>query len=362
MKLRLTSMFVCILCGIQAVHAQTLVTPLENYISTAFPFLLVTPDAGISGMGEAGTAVLNPGNIFTNASGNAFMDGTSGLALDYKRAGSNLVCINGYGTSDKRNHWSGGLRYSSLGGTSVSTPTGSVMQTASNFEMALDAGYVRKLTDKFSTGLSVKYIYSTLSRGTIINGIEIKPVDALAADLSCFYRTPLELGSRQSMLNLGLNLSNLGGKVSYGYPGYELFVPAQFSAGISLESPTSENSSITFALDLNKLMVPTMSLSDVSGIGAMLGSFNDAPGGLQEELHEITIAAGMRYNFEQRVFFRSGYFYEHPTKGGRTYFSLGAGIAFQDAQLDVAYRFYNNSITIVADNALSVTLSVQLGK
>lgn len=341
------------------VYAQAWVVPLENPIYTAFPFLTVTPDAGVSGMGDAGAAVLNPGNVFINASANAFMPDSAGLALDYKRSGTALLGLNGFNRNGN-NIWGGGLRYASLGGTTVVTNFGTTVQTASNFEMALDANYTRRLTRHFAIGTSLRYVYTTLSRGSIVNGIEIKPVDAVVGDISMMYHAPVQTGSRESRLGIGLVLANLGGKVDYGYPGYQLFVPSMMRLGFSLESPVASNSSFAVALELRKFLVPTISISEEAGIGAMLGSFNDAPGGWEEELHEVTIGTGLEYRFEQRIFFRGGYFYEHPTKGGRTYFSLGAGFTYQNATLNVAYRFYDNTQTIVVDNALSLTLSVRL--
>lgn len=342
-----------------SLNGQSWVIQLENPINTAFPFLTVTPDAGISGMGDAGAATLSPGNVFINASANAFIPDSAGMALDYKRSGNALLGLNGY--KRKGNSvFAGGLRYSSLGGTTVVTNFGSTVQTSSNFEMALDANYVCKLTRNFAMGASVRYVYTTLSRGSIINGIEIKPVNAVVGDISMMYRTPIPTGRRESQLGLGLVLANLGGKVDYGYPGYQLFVPSMMRFGVSLETPTSAGSSFAIAVELRKLLVPTISISEDAGLDAMIGSFNDAPGGWEEELHEVTIGTGLEYRFEQRIFFRGGYFYEHPTKGGRTYYSLGSGFTYQNAALNVAYRFYDSTQTIVVDNTLSLTLSVKL--
>lgn len=342
--------------GITKVDGQTLVTPLENYISTAFNFLAVTPNAEISGMGDAGTAVMNMGNLFTNAAANTFMVDPTGLALDYKRAGNNLLCLSGYGKGEKFTS-AFGLRYNSLGGMTLITPTGNIMQTTSNYEFAVDGSIAMPLSDKFSAAATAKMIYSNISTGTIINGVEIQPTFGAAFDLSCFYRDPI---SASAFLNIGAALSNISGKVEYGYPGYTSYVPVTLSVGMSYESKTAQNNTVIIALDLNKLVVPTINDPNVTAFSGMIHSFNDAPGGFSEELHEITIGTGLSFIYQDKVSLRSGYFYEHPTKGGRTYLSLGGGIAIGRGNLDVAYRFYDNSQALVVDNALALTLSVNL--
>lgn len=338
-------------------NAQTLVTPLENYIYTAFPFLRTSPDAAINGMGETGTAVGNANNIFTNASANLFMPHATGGAIDFKRSGNKLLGLSAYTVKKEKNAFSGGLRYNSLGGTTTYTPTGSAIQTSSNYELALDANYCRKFSDHIGMGLTLKYIYSTIAKGAIINGVEMLPVSDMAGDISFFYHTTVTVSSKDAAYNFGINISNLGGKVQYGFPDYTLFTPANLSIGTSLETKVTDNSTFTVALDLNKLLVPTLSGSDVSALNGAIHSFNDAPGGAQEELHEITIGTGVAYNYDNRVFLRGGYYYEHPSKGGRTYYALGAGIGLHTAQLNVAYRFYNNTQAVVVDNVLNLSLS-----
>lgn len=351
--------FIAFACT-EYVSAQTFAVELENPIATAFPFLLGTPDAGICGIGEAGTAVLNPGNIFTNAAAYSFEEEKTGVTLDYKRGTSNFLALSGFGKLDERQTISGGLRYGALGGTTVITPAGSYGQSNTNFELALDLSYGRKLTDNFSAAVNGKFLYSTLSRGAIINGIEIQPIATAAVDIATLYRKQLPSEKNKRYFSWGLQLANLGGRVEYGYPGYKLFLPAQISTGFSFESVMDDNSSVMLALDIQKLLVPTLSINSVGGIGAMLNSFNDAPGGLQEELHEIVFGGGIAYAYQQRIFARGGYFYEHPSKGGRTFFSLGTGFTYQQAAFNVAYRFYNNTQTIVVANALTVSLSIRL--
>ncbi len=356
----------CIIClllvSTYVSHAQTFVTPLENYIYTAFPFLRIAPNARISAMGDAGTAQLNSGNIYSNASANIFMENTGGVSLDYKRSGNALLGLSGYQQIDDKNTWSAGMRYNSLGGTTVMTPSGSPLVTSNNYELAVDGNYSRRLSENFAAGVTLKYIYSTLSKGAIVNGVEIQPVSDIAADISCLYKKDVTFLNAPSDFTFGIAISNIGGKTQYGYPEFELFIPTNLSLGMAVTSKINTTGHFMFALDINKLLVPTLSLSDASVFSGMLHSFNDAPGGMSEELHEITVGSGMEYNFEDRLFVRGGYFYEHPTKGGRSFFSLGAGITFQSAEFDVAYRFYDNTQTIVIDNVLSVTLSVALGR
>lgn len=343
-------------CSIEMSFAQTFAVDLENPISTSFSFLSSTPNAGVNAMGEAGTAVINNGALYTNAAAISALPDSFGLALDYKRGAGNLLCLSVYNQYTS-SALAFGLRYNSLGGSTLITPTGNINQGASNYELAFDVAGSHSFSSHFMTAITGKVFYSTISKDMIINGVVIKPSSGIAADISCLYTTTV---NGTDKINIGATISNIGSPQEYGYPGYDYFIPTTLSIGFAYDVRFDDNNQLVFALDVNKLIVPTIYNRSESAAYGMLHSFNDAPGGVQEEMHEITFGAGIDYSYQEKVHLRAGYFYEHPSKGGRTYFSLGGGIAIGNGNLDVAYRFYDNTQAIVVANALSLTLSVNL--
>ncbi|MFI5171514.1 MAG: type IX secretion system outer membrane channel protein PorV [Chitinophagales bacterium] len=340
--------------------AQTLVNNYENPIYTALPFLRLSADARMSGMGDAGVAAMHVNGIYSNAAGNVFRENASALSLNYKSTGSRFVSLSGYHKFKEKNVFSGGLRYNNLGNSTYATASG--MQTVGSYEFSVDASYSRKLHERLSVGTTLKYFYSKISEGMIINGLEMSPVSGIAGDISCLYSNKdITLNSKPAEFSFGINISNLGNEVTYTSAIYALPIPSNLGIGIALKSQFNEMNNITFALDFNKLLVPTINYIDQSVFHGMVHSFNDAPGGFSEELKEITIAAGAEYVYNDLVFLRTGLFYENPDKGPRKYFTAGAGIKYRDVQLDVAYRFFNNTQAVVAEKVLSLSLSYLFG-
>ncbi len=336
-------------------QGQTLVSNYENPIYAALPFLRLSPDAKISGMGDAGVAVMSVNGIFSNAAGNIFRENISGAALNYKSTGNRVLSFSVYHRFKEKNVLSAGLRYNNLGNSSYSTING--IQTVGSYEFAADINYSRKITENFSGGVTLNYIYSKIAEGMIINGLEMAPASVIAADISCLYKNDIVLNTKPSVFSFGVNISNLGNNITYTDTTYNQNIPSNLALGVALKSQLDDINTITFTFDLNKLLVPTINYNDQNVTQGILHSFSDAPGGLNEELHEITIAAGAEYEYNDLVFVRCGYFYENPTKGPRKYFTAGAGIKYDAIQLDVAYRFFNNTQAVVAEKVLSLSLS-----
>jgi hypothetical protein len=347
-----------------------------NTVTTAVPFLRIAPDARGGSMGDVGIATSpDAASIFWNNAKNAFLEDNSGLAITYTPWLSNLVndiflaYLNGFWRTDELSVISGSLRYFSLGNITFTDQNGQVLQDFRPNEFAIDVGYARKLSDQFSAGLTLKYIFSNLASGQFVNGIPIKPANGVAADVSLFYTTEFDMGDNDAFFNAGLNIANIGNKVTYTSSAERDYIPTNLGVGASLGINFDDYNQLSFAVDFNKLMVPTPDTLDVDPadgvfdykqlgvINGMFSSFSDAPNGISEELNEITIGTGVEYWYNQQFAVRGGYFFEDPTKGGRQFFTLGLGLRYNVFGLDFSYLIPSSNQQNPLDNTLRFTLS-----
>ncbi len=350
-----------------------------NTITTAVPFLLIAPDSRAGGMGECGVATSADANSFHwNTSKLAFADKKVGIAVSYSPwlrqlvPDINLAYLSGYTKLDKRSSVGGSLRYFSLGNITFTDIVGNTIGNYRPNEFALDLGYARQLGDKFSGGMAMRYIYSNLTSGIpLSNGASTHAGKAFAVDLSMMYHdTKMKISDKKTEFNIGLNLSNIGTKISYtdnGSADAKDFIPINMKLGSYLRIDLDDANSFAVAVDINKLMVPTPPTYDVNGniiagkdpnrsiASGMFGSFNDAPGGGKEELKEIIYQIGLEYWYNKQFAVRAGYFNEDRTKGNRKFFTLGAGVKYNVFGLDFAYL-----IPIVQRNPLQNTLRFTL--
>ncbi len=341
-----------------------------NVVSTSAPFLRISPDARGGGMGETGLATPVDANAgFWNLSKIPFSTNKSAIAATYspwlKKLGLNdvyLATLAGYYKLDDDQAISSSLRYFSLGNIALTDNNAIEHGSSRPREFAVDAGYTRKLSSQFSLGLAVRYISSNLAGGKSINGMDFKTGHSFAGDLSLFYDGTVKTGEGWSA---GLALTNLGSKIGYTSDASQKeYIPANFGIGTAYTKMFDDDNKLVFALDLNKLMVPTTPLaSDSMGIvnyrnkgitNSWLSSFGDAPGGLQEELKEIMISTGIEYSFKEQFFARTGYFYENKLKGNRKYFTVGLGINY--SKLGVNFSYIIPSGSGIDQNPLSNTL------
>lgn len=346
-----------------------------NVVSTAVPFLRISPDARAGGMGDAGIATLpDASSIFWNLAKIPFARSKSEIALTYtpwlKGLGLNdvyLISAAGYYQIDEIQAFSGSLRYFSLGNIQFTDNDGKELQTYRPREFSIDAGYSRKLSDNLGLGISLRYINSNLASGQSNSGSTYKAGTAFAGDISLFH-DGTESGNN-SGINWGIALSNLGSKISYTNDANEKdFIPANMGLGVAYVNVIDEISKVTFALDVNKLLVPTPpAIGDSLGlveyhnkgvVSSWFSSFGDAPGGFSEELKEFQISVGAEYSYNNQFMFRAGYFYESPTKGDRKYFTLGAGLNYNLFGLNFSYLIPSGSGT--NKNPLSNTLRFSL--
>lgn len=382
-----------------------------NTITTAVPFLLISPDSRAGGMGDAGVAISPDANaIHWNPSKLAFAENDGEFSMSYSPWLRNLVpdmslaYLSGYKRlSNKRSAVGGSLRYFNLGSILFTDVNGSTIRDFKPAEFAVDLAFAQKFSDRFSGGVAIRYVNSNLTGGISVQGANSKAGQTVAADVSFFYMNDqARLGDRDATFAFGVNVSNIGGKMSYTETSAQNFIPINLRLGPSLKLELDKYNSIAFNMDVNKLLVPTPPvylldennvpiIDPVTGnyqvasgrdpnVGVMngiLGSFTDAPGNvgyddngkpyvesgsrMREELREINLAGGLEYWYAEQFAFRTGYFWEHYTKGNRKYFTLGAGVKYSIFTLDLSYLIANTQRSPLA-NTLRFTLGFKFDK
>ncbi len=371
-----------------------------NTITTAVPFLMISVDSRAGGMGDAGVATSPDANsIHWNPSKLAFAENDGEFMMSYSPWLRNLVpdmslaYLAGFKRlGNKRSAIGGSLRYFNLGSITFTDVNGSTIRDFKPAEFAVDLAFAQQFGDNFSGGVAIRYVNSNLTGGISVQGANSKAGQSVAADVSFYYQKPdIAIGGdKEATFAFGLNVSNVGAKMSYTETSNKDFIPINLRLGPSFKLEMDEYNSITFNLDVNKLLVPTPpvygtkidpvtnKLEVISGrdpdVGVATGifsSFNDAPGvvtlnedstynilagsQLKEELREINLAGGFEYWYANQFAFRTGYFWEHYTKGNRKYFTLGAGVRYSKFSLDMSYLIANTQRSPLA-NTLRFTL------
>jgi hypothetical protein len=349
-----------------------------NPIPVAMPSLLFAPDARGGGMGDIGAATMP--DVYSqhwNAAKYPFVTSNAGVSFSYTPwlsklvSDINLLYASGYWKpgNDNLSAVSASLRYFSLGSIDIADMNGEFWQSVSPHEFALDVAYSRKLTERFSGAVTLRYIRADYSTGND----ETTPGNALAADIAGYNESYITLGRSEALLGFGATLSNIGTKISYDGGASSMFLPANLRVGASLGLPIDEKNSISFSVDLNKLLVPTPQLPDnnesadeaqqriddynnISSIGGIFKSLGDAPGGFGEEMKEIVWSLGAEYTYDNQFSLRTGYYNENEYKGNRRYFAFGAGFRMKSFQVDAAYL-----LSTAQSNPLDQTLRLSLG-
>jgi hypothetical protein len=330
-----------------------------NVVTTAVPFLRISPDARAGGMGDLGIATSPDANSqFYNVAKYAFAEQPSGIGFTYtpwlKDLGLNdvyLASLAGYYQLDEDQAISSSLRYFSLGNIQFTDNLGNDLNSFRPREFSFDAGYSRKLSDVLSLGVALRYINSNLAGGQAVNGVSYKAGNAVSGDIGLYYSS---IGEDGSGLNLGLAMTNLGSKISYTNDATQKdFIPANLGLGALYTFTNNEVNQLSFGLDIHKLMVPTPpALGDSAGlvnyrtkgiVSSWFSSFNDAPGGFAEELKEFSFSLGSEFTYDNQFSVRAGYFYENQTKGNRQYFSMGAGFKYSSINMNLSYLIPSGS-------------------
>lgn len=342
-----------------------------NTINTAVPFLRISPDARSGAMGDVGVAISPDANaMYWNLSKLPFAPVKSAVSVTYTPWLKELVNdvflanVSGYTQLDELQAISASLRYFSLGNIEFTDITGGSLGNYRPREFAFDAGYARKLSDHFSVGVALRYIYSNLASGQNANGQAIRAGKTVAGDVSAFYTKDFEKDDGTvNTLNLGLALTNLGGKVSYTQSAQNKdFIPSNLGLGAAYTVGLDEYNKLTFALDINKLLVPTpdsaRKYQEKGVVDGIFSSFGDAPGGFKEEMQELMYSVGMEYWYNDQFAVRAGYFNENKNKGNRKYFTAGIGVKYDIFGLNFSYLVPSGSG--IQRNPLSNTLRFTL--
>jgi len=358
-------------------NAQKSTTSGANTITTGVPFLTIAPDSRAGAMGDAGVATSPDVNSQNwNPAKYAFIESEMGVGLSYTpwlRAlvqDINLAYLVGFKRLDDRETVSASLRYFTLGNIQFMDQYGEAQGSQNPNEFAVDLGYTRLLSENFSGAVALRYIRSDLTGGQLVNGTESHAGNSYAADVAFYYQHEIRVNRKMSTLAAGINISNIGSKISYTDGETKDFIPTNLKLGLSYKTELDRYNTFTFAFDANKLLVPTPKKdssvvdgvivpigfsSTKSPIAGIFSSFTDAPGGMKEELKEITFSVGGEYWYNKQFALRAGYFYEDVTKGNRKYFTAGAGLKMNVFALDFSYL-----IPVAQNNPLANTLRFTL--
>lgn len=355
-----------------------------NTITTAVPFLAITPDSRAGGMGDAGVGTSADVNSqHWNPAKYVFMESDMGVGLSYSPWLRNLVddinlaYLTGYKKIDDVQAVSASLRYFALGDISFTDNDGQSLGMQSPNEFALDLGYSRMLSEVFSGAVAVRYIRSDLTAGQTTSDGELTHAgNSFAADVAFYYYNEFRRNRRDNSFAAGINIQNIGAKISYTEGEVKDFIPTNLKLGASYTMELDQYNSFSFALEANKLLVPTPPVdsteygdgdiiyaggvnSDIGVIEGVFKSFGDAPGGFTEEFQEITWSVGVEYWYNKQFALRAGYFYEHENKGNRKFGTLGASLKMNVFALDFAYLLPTQSNHPLA-NTLRFTLSFDI--
>lgn len=346
-----------------------------NIIGTGVPFLDIGPDSRSGAMGNAGVA-LSPdiNSQHWNPAKFAFIESKSGIGLSYtpwlrKLVNDiNLYYLTGFYRLDDMQVLSASLRYFTLGEIMIRESKEDIGYSTKPNEFAIDIAYSRVLSDYFSGSVAFRYIYSNLYQG-IGADESMEAGKSFAADIAFFYKNNVEWFGNSSDLTAGINISNIGTKISYDSGNTKQFIPTNLGLGLGYKTDLDDYNSFTLTVDLNKLMVPTPPLGsskediedyrdryyNTSVIKAMFKSFSDAPGGAKEEFQEIRYSVGAEYWYAKQFAIRGGYFHEHENKGNRKLFTAGIGLKFNMLTLDASYI-----IPVVQNHPLANTIRFSL--
>ncbi len=388
MKIRISILFLFVLASVRIFAQGTEPDDGSRVISTAVPFLTISPDARSGGMGDLGAST-SPDvySIFWNPAKYAFIDKTFGFGIGYVPWLRNLVndiglaSVAGFGKFGDKQSIAGSLRFFSMGTVTFTNDIGDELGDVKPNEWAVDATYARKFSREFSGAVSGRFIYSNLVPMQT-TGYDVRPGTSIAADIAMYYHHEMEIkGLTASFIDFGLTIQNIGSKISYSN-STELrdFIPTTLRLGPTFGMDIDEYNRVSISLELSKLLVPTPPVylkksngvsdsTDASGkkiiaygkdpnvspIKGMIQSFYDAPWGFKEEMQEIMVAAAAEYWYNKLFSVRAGYFWESKYKGDRSFFTLGAGLRYNVFGLDFSYL-----IPIKQNNPLQNTLQFTL--
>ena len=402
---KLTTYTVTLIVSVIPVISQTPINPGQlngsstngelNPVETSVPFLTIAPESRGGGMADAGAAT-SPDvySMHWNPAKYAFIENKFGVSFSYTPWLRNLVndidlaYLAGYYRIDRTQVMAASLRYFSLGEVEFRNDQGELIKPAKPNEMAVDLGYSRLFGQHVSGALAFRYINSNLASGATVLGVDSKPGWSFAVDAAVYYNNKITISDKDAKIAFGLNISNIGKKISYGNDLNKDFIPTNMRLGGSLTTDLNEYNSFMVTVDFNKLLVPTRPIywtnseggdsigsdgnrkvrfgkdPNVSVVSGIFQSFYDAPGVpdknghrsvLKEELREVTYAIGMEYWYRKQFAIRAGYFHENQYKGNRQFYTFGLGLRLNVFGMDFSYL-----VPAKANNPLANTLRFSL--
>jgi len=370
-------LIVFITLGLNALSAQS----NSRVITTGVPFLLISPDARSAGMGELGVAT--SADVYSqqwNPAKYVFSEKSQGVGISYTPYLSKLVDdiflanVTYFSKNTERSAWGASLKYFSLGDIEFNDlVNNTIIQQGIERpnELTLDISYGLLLNEKFSMAVAGRFIRSDLK---VSSDMDATPASTLGVDIAAYYQgETFDLGSNKAMMRHGINISNIGPRLKYDEGGQKNYIPTNLRIGSGLDLILDSNNSVNFNFELNKLLVPSpiavfsddgefqgYQQPDITFLKGIFESFGDAPGGFEEELKEITWAAGIEYVFQDTFALRTGYFNESLEKGSRRFLTLGAGFSLDFATIDISYLFSTSRIRNPLENTLRFSLNFNL--
>ena len=353
-----------------------------NSVSTAVPFLTIAPDSRSAAMGDVGVATSPDVNsLHWNPAKYVFTESDRSVALSYSPwlrglvNDMNLLYLTGYRQIDKMQTIAASLRYFNMGSIQFTDINGAELKIGRPNEFAIDVAYARLFSEKVSAALAFRYVRSDISSGISPNaGSKARAGNSFAADIAMYYHSELELFDKSGTWALGVDISNIGNKMAYSNEQQKTFLPINMRIGGSIGLNLDNYNKLNFAVDFNKLLVPTPPRYDKDGniikgqtrdvgvVKGMFQSFSDAPGGFKEEMNEISYGMGLEYLYQETFAVRTGYFHEHPTKGNRRYFTMGIGLQLNMIGIDFSYLIATKGRINPMNNTLRFTILLNLGK
>ena len=353
------------------IFPKKIVAQEVNAITTAAPFLLITPDGRSGGMGDIGVATTSDFNSqHHNPSKAAFNDMELSIGVNFTPWMNQLVndvYLGGISVTNKLNErsaWAASFKYFTLGEIQLTDENGEPLTKEKPNELAVDGTYALKLSESFSLGVTLRYIRSDFTLR--VQNSDIQTVNAFSVDISGYFESPeSNYGNFNGIFRGGFNISNIGPKVSYVPGGRENFIPTNMKLGAGFDFILDDYNKVALTLESTKLLVPTPPNdfdNDIGFFEGMISSFGDAPDGFSEEIKEFTWAVGAEYIYNDAFALRTGFFHESEIKGARKFFTVGAGFKFRSASIDFSYLFNASDINNPLENTLRFSLGFNLGE
>ncbi|MBC5864108.1 type IX secretion system outer membrane channel protein PorV [Flavobacterium turcicum] len=361
----------------------------ERTLNPGVPFLLVAADARAAGMGDIGVATsADATSQQWNPAKYAFAEDAKGFSVSYTPYLTDLVNdislaqLTYYQKIDEKSAFAGSLRYFGLGDIELRDNAIDPARIVSPNELALDASYSLKLSEKFSMAVGGRFINSNLKVAS--DNTDASSASTFAVDVAGFFQSEeIAYNDFNGRWRAGFNIQNLGPKISYDNDDFNSnFIPANLKIGSGFDFILDDFNKVALNVEFNKLLIPSFQDSDLNGDGdvtneevnqnrnnyrsigwtsGVFKSFGDAPGGFSEELQEVTYAVGAEYMYQDSFALRMGYFHESPEKGARQFFSLGAGFKYTAIKVDVSYLFSASNVRNPLENTLRFSLTFNFG-